>query len=123
MVSSFSRCLGLPGRRSFLVLVVPGGDLRLRGRRIEELECCLLYTSAGTPIPVSRTSRDVIYETTLQAAAAGTVAGSRLVVKSGGTQVGAGDGTFEVVSLDGTTAGSIVRGRFVDPKPAAGGGG
>ena len=33
------------------------------------------------------------------------------------------DGTFEVVSLDGTTAGSIVRGRFVDPKPAAGGGG
>ena len=75
--------------------------------------------TAGTPIPVSRTSRDVIYETTLQAAAAGTVAGSRLVVKSGGTQVGAGDGTFEVVSLDGTTAGSIVRGRFVDPKPAA----
>lgn len=67
--------------------------------------------TAGTPIPVSRTSRDVIYETTLQAAAAGTVAGSRLVVKSGGTQVGAGDGTFEVVSLDGTTAGSIVRGR------------
>ena len=51
------------------------------------------------------------------------MAGSRLVVKSGGTQVGAGDGTFEVVSLDGTTAGSIVRGRFVDPKPAAGGGG
>lgn len=46
--------------------------------------------TAGTPIPVSRTSRDVIYETTLQAAAAGTVAGSRLVVKSGGTQVGAG---------------------------------
>lgn len=40
--------------------------------------------TAGTPIPVSRTSRDVIYETTLQAAAAGTVAGSRLVVKSGG---------------------------------------
>ena len=79
--------------------------------------------TAGTPIPVSRTSRDVIYETTLQAAAAGTVAGSRLVVKSGGTQVGAGDGTFEVVSLDGTTAGSIVRGRFVDPKPSAGGGG
>lgn len=87
--------------------------------------------TAGTPIPVSRTSRDVIYETTLQAAAAGTVAGSRLVVKSGGTQVAAGDGTqvaagdgtFEVVSLDGTTAGSIVRGRFVDPKPAAGGGG
>ena len=30
--------------------------------------------TAGTPIPVSRTSRDVIYETTLQAAAAGTVA-------------------------------------------------
>ena len=27
--------------------------------------------TAGTPIPVSRTSRDVIYETTLQAAAAG----------------------------------------------------
>ena len=59
--------------------------------------------TAGTPIPVSRTSRDVIYETTLQAAAAGTVAGSRLVVKSGGTQVGAGDGTFEVVTAGGRT--------------------
>ena len=72
---------------------------------------------------MSRTSRDVIYETTLQAAASGTVAGTRLVVKTGGTQVGTGDGTFEVVSLDGTTAGSVVRGRFVDPIPASGGGG
>ena len=71
--------------------------------------------TAGTPIPVSRTSRDVIYETTLQAAASGTVAGTRLVIKR--------DGTFEVVSLDGTTAGSVVRGRFVDPIPASGGGG
>ena len=92
--------------------------------------------TAGTPIPVSRTSRDVIYETTLQAPAADTVAGGRLKVKNGGTQVGgrlkvknggmqvgAGDGTFEVVSLDGTDANAIVRGRFVDPKPAAGGGG
>ena len=76
--------------------------------------------TAGTPIPVSRTSRDIIYETSFQAAAASTVAGSRLVVKSGGTQVGAGDGTFEVVSLDGTAQGDTVRGRFVDPKPESG---
>lgn len=76
--------------------------------------------AAGTPIPVSRSSRDIIYETTFAAAATGTVVGSRLVVKSGGTNVGTGDGTFEVVNLEGTAQGDVVRGRFVDPEPAGG---
>ena len=34
--------------------------------------------------------------------------GSRLVVKSGGTNVGTGDGTFEVVNLEGTAQGDVV---------------
>lgn len=78
--------------------------------------------AAGGIVPVSRVSRDVIYETTLQAAASGAVPGTRMVVKSGGNQVGTGDGTFEVVSLEGTAVGDTVRGRFVDPVPDAGGG-
>lgn len=82
--------------------------------------------TAGTPIPVTRVSRDYIYETTLSGAAAGAVAGTKLQVESGGLQASkpaTGSGTFEVVSLDGTADGDAVRGRWVDPTPAAGGGG
>ena len=67
---------------------------------------------AGTPIPVTRVSKDHIYETTLAAAASGTVTGSKLQVASGGLQATAGAGTFEVVSLDGIEAGDILRGRW-----------
>lgn len=67
---------------------------------------------AGTPIPVTRVSKDHIYETTLAAAASGTVTGSKLQVASGGLQATAGAGTFEVVSLDGTEAGDVLCGRW-----------
>lgn len=77
----------------------PGYHLSLKIQREVKVE------TAGTPI-VSRTSRrDPIYETTLQAAAAGTggqSAGQELR-HAGGRR----DGTFEVVSLDGTTAGIV----------------
>ena len=80
---------------------------------------------AGTPIPVSRTSRDIIYETTLAEVTSTAVAGMKLQVEAGGLTVSkpaSGSGTFQVVSLDGTAAGDTVRGRFVDPDPATGGG-
>ena len=73
----------------------------------------ITVADAGTPIPVTRISHAYIYETTLAAAAAGTVAGSKLQVASGGLHATAGAGTFEVVSLDGTEAGDAVRGRWL----------
>lgn len=72
----------------------------------------ITVADAGTPIPVTRISKDHIYETTLAAAASGTVTGGKLQVASGGLQATAGAGTFEVVSLDGTEAGDAVRGRW-----------
>lgn len=82
--------------------------------------------TAGTPIPVTRVSRACIYETTLSGAATGAVVGTKLQVESGGLQASkpaAGSGTFEVVFLSGAADGDTVRGRWVDPAPAAGGGG
>jgi len=67
---------------------------------------------AGDVLAVNRVSKDIIYETSLSAAAASAAPGGKLQVSAGGEQVSTGSGTFEVVSLDGTAAGSIVRGRF-----------
>lgn len=72
--------------------------------------------TAGTPIPVTRVSKDHIYETTLAEAATGAVVGTKLQVESGGlmaSKPSTGSGTFEVVSLDGTAAGDAVRGRWL----------
>ena len=68
----------------------------------------------GENLPVTRVSDDVIYETELSAEAAAAVPGSKLEVSVGGLAVDAtAAGTFEVVFLEGTVAGSVVRGRFV----------
>lgn len=72
--------------------------------------------TAGTPIPVTRVSKDYIYETTLAEEAAGAVVGTKLQVEAGGllaSKPASGSGTFEVVSLDGTAAGDAVRGRWL----------
>ena len=61
------------------------------------------------------------FETELAAAAAAVKVGTKIQVASGGLKAkyvtGASDaaapGTFEVVSLEGTAAGSMIRGRFV----------
>ena len=67
----------------------------------------------GKSIPVIRVTNTAIYETTLSAAAAAAVVGSMLEVSAGGLAVDAATaGTFEVVSLEGTEAGSVVCGRF-----------
>lgn len=65
----------------------------------------------GEPLPVTRVSRDLIYETTLSAGGNVQV-GGKLGVAAGGLEAG-GSGTFEVVWVDGTAQGDPVRGRFV----------
>ena len=67
----------------------------------------------GAPLAVVRVSPDTVFETTLSGAAATAVPGGKLSVATGGLQVITGTGTFEVVYAEGTTAGSVVRGRFV----------
>lgn len=68
----------------------------------------------GENLPVTRVSDDVIYETELGAEAAAAVVGTKLQVSTGGLTADAGaEGTFEVTFLEGTAAGSMIRGRFV----------
>ena len=62
-----------------------------------------------------------IFETELATAATAVTVGTKIQVASGGlkakyvtgTSDAAAPGTFEVVSLEGTAAGSMIRGRFV----------
>lgn len=69
--------------------------------------------AAGEELPVQRVSKDVIYETHLSAEAAAAKAGTLLEISTGGLLAdAAAAGTFEVVYLEGTAAGSVVRGRF-----------
>ena len=71
-----------------------------------------VLTEAGT-LPVVRTSKDYIYKTTLSAAANSATVGTKLQVAADGQQVnGAAEGTFEVVEIEGTAAGSVVYGRW-----------
>lgn len=75
-------------------------------------------------LPVTRVSADYIYETTLAAAASTAAVGGKLQIASGGLTAKAGAGTFEIVALDGTAAGDVVRGRWVPADaPAVAGGG
>ena len=68
----------------------------------------------GEPLAVTRVSRDYIYETQLSAEAASAKVGTKLQVSKGGLEAdGAAAGTFEVVTLAETAAGSTVRGRWV----------
>lgn len=69
---------------------------------------------AGENLPVIRVGKDRIFETTLAAAAAEATIGTKLQVAADGlTASGAAAGTFEVVWLEDTAAGSIVHGRFL----------
>ena len=68
---------------------------------------------AGGTLPCTRVSDDYIYETTLAAAMDTLKVGAKLSVAATGLNSAAAAGTFEVVSLDGTAEGDIVRGRWV----------
>ncbi len=70
-------------------------------------------------LPCEHVSHDAVYETTLDAAAAGLVPGNLMKVKAGGlAPTGTEGGSFVVVSVDGTAEGDKVRGRF-EPQQAA----
>ena len=64
-------------------------------------------------LPVQRIAKDVIYETHLSAEAEAATVGTKLRISAGGMKADAGAaGTFEVVYIEGTTEGAVVRGRF-----------
>ena len=67
----------------------------------------------GEVLPVLRVSKGMVFETTLSAAAEAAKIGSKLEVSADGLQVdAAAAGTFELLQIEGTDAGSVVRGRF-----------
>lgn len=67
----------------------------------------------GDVLPVIRVNHEMIFETTLSAEAADAKLGTKLQVSAGGLQVDAtAAGTFEVVHIEDTAAGSTVHGRF-----------
>jgi len=68
----------------------------------------------GDELPVTRIADDMIYVTTLSAAAENAAIGVNLQISAGGMEVdGGAAGSFELVALDGTGAGDIVYGRFI----------
>lgn len=73
-----------------------------------------ITVAEGGVVPVTRIQHTAVYETQLSAAAEGAAEGSKLEISAGGLQVdAAAAGTFEVTYIEATTAGAIVRGRFV----------
>ncbi len=73
-----------------------------------------IAAAEGDIVPVTRVSKNYIYETKLSAAAEGAGIGTKLRVSAGGLQADAGAaGTFEVTYIEGTDAGSTVHGRFI----------
>lgn len=76
--------------------------------------CMASITAAdGDVIPVTRIDKDRIYVTQLSAEAAAADVGALLEISAGGKEVdAAAAGTFEVVALEGTAAGSNVYGRW-----------
>ena len=72
-----------------------------------------ITVTAGQLVPVTRIQHTAIYETQLSAEAADAAEGTKLQVSAGGLQVdAAAAGSFEVTYIEGTAAGSMVRGRF-----------
>ena len=72
-----------------------------------------ITVTAGQLVPVTRIQHTAIYETQLSAEAAAAAEGTKLQVSAGGLQVDAtAAGSFEVTYIEGTAAGSMVRGRF-----------
>lgn len=76
--------------------------------------CMANITVTGNEqVPVTRIQHTAIYETQLSAEAADAAEGTKLQVSAGGLQVdAAAAGSFEVTYIEGTAAGSMVRGRF-----------
>lgn len=73
----------------------------------------------GEDLPVIRVRGDRVFETTLSAAVSTAAVGGRLQIAAGGLEAASGSGAFEIVSLEGTEKGSVVRGRFVGAAASA----
>lgn len=71
-------------------------------------------TTAGEDIAVIRVGDDTVYETELSAASTGIALGAKYTLDASGEKITAttAGGVAEVVSYDGTAAGSKVRVRF-----------
>lgn len=68
----------------------------------------------GEILPVTRISKNEIYETQLTVAAADAKIGSMLQISAGGKGVDAGAaGTFEITAIEGTDKDAFVQGRFL----------
>jgi hypothetical protein len=93
------------------VLVAASGTTKptyiCQTERIEAVE-------AGELIPVNRVLPDMAYETTFSASASSVKVGDKVTLAAGGEQVTATttDGIAEVISMEGTAAGSKVIVRF-----------
>ena len=70
--------------------------------------------TAGDIIPVVRVTEDIIWETTLQAAGTSLNVGDKVTIHTDAMQVTAttASGVAEIVYMDGTAAGSMVRVRL-----------
>ncbi len=73
-----------------------------------------ITVTEGQLVPVTRIQHTAVYETQLSAEAAAAKEGTKLQVSAGGLQAdAAAEGTFEITYIEGTAAGSMVRGRFI----------
>ena len=101
-----------------------GQAVSVSGGQIAPIEAALKTTppyvcmadatvTEGQVLPVIRVTDKAIYATELSADAAAAVVGTKLEVSAGGLQVdAAATGTFEIVYIEATAAGSVVHGRF-----------
>jgi len=72
-----------------------------------------ITVAADELVPVTRISKQYIYETRLTAAASSAKIGTMLQVSDGGLGAdGAAEGSFEVTFIEATAKDSVVRGRF-----------
>lgn len=79
----------------------------------------------GEVIPVMRVLPDMMFETTFQASASSIKPGAKVTIHTDGMQITAttAGGVAEVISMDGTTAGSKASVRFPGVVAAASAGG
>ena len=101
-----------------LALTQTGGQLAVASGTTAPSYICMCERAeaceAGEIIPVLRVGRDIIWETTAQAAMTSINLGDKVTLHTDGLQVTATttSGVAEVVYKDGDTAGSMVRVRF-----------
>jgi hypothetical protein len=80
---------------------------------VSMIECTSALT-AGDIIPVMRVLPDMVWETTAQAALTSVNPGDKVTIHTDGMQVTATktNGVAEIIDMDGTAAGSLVRVRL-----------